>query len=134
MAASHSILNWETLTRTVEDIKDPNSFLRNLLFSNVETLWTETITWDKVTGGREMAGFVLKNGAALYVQGDGYGRHSVEAPNIRIKRAFEPSELLYGRAPGGVVFASATTIQSEVRKHIAKDLAKMERMIQNSEE
>lgn len=128
-------LKMQTLTAVVEDIKSPNTFLTRFLYGRTQTLETETVRIDTKSRGRYIAPFVRKNGEAIMVPGREASGYSVEAPNIRIKRPFTPSELLFNRQPGGVFLNPARgAVASAVQMHIADDLQDMTDMIANSEE
>lgn len=127
-------LKWSYLTALVNEIKGPNTLLSGF-FSNHVTLPTEDIEIDTVTGGREIAPFVRRDGAAIMVSGLGSTFATVKAPNIRIKRAFTPSPLLFGRQPATTIFqSSGSAVMSAVQAHIARDMTKMNNMIANAEE
>lgn len=134
MVTTIDLLKWSSLTAAVNEIKSPNSFLRNFVFNNVRTLPTETVELSQFIGGRKMAPFVLKNGEGIMVQGTSEKFATVETPNIRVKMPFTPTELLYNRRPGTVIFAGGGTILGALQEHIARDLAFMEDQIVNSEE
>ena len=128
-------LKWATLTATVNEMKSPNRFLQRLLFPNRVTLPTEDIEIGKLTKGREIAPFVRKNGEGIMVAGHGESFETVSAANIRIKRPFTPSELLYGRRPGTVIFSPGARSQmNAIRQHIARDMQVMADYITNAEE
>ena len=127
-------LKWSYLTALVNEIKGPNTLLGGF-FGNHVALPTEDIEIDTVTGGREIAPFVRRDGAAVMVSGLGSTFATVKAPNIRIKRAFTPTPLLFGRQPATTIFqSSASGIMSAVQAHIARDMTKMNNMIANAEE
>lgn len=128
-------LKWATLTATVNEMKSPNRFLQRLLFPTVQTLPTEDIEIGKLYKGREIAPFVRKNGEGVMVAGHTEGYETISAPNIRIKRPFTPSELLFGRRPGTVIFSPGAGMQmSAIRQHIARDMQVMADYISNAEE
>jgi hypothetical protein len=128
-------LKWATLTATVNEMKSPNRFLTRLLFPNSRTLSTEDIEIGVISKGREIAPFVRKNGEGIMVAGHDESYRTVTAPNIRIKRPFTPSELLYGRRPGTVIFSPGASYQmSAIRQHIARDMQVMADYITNAEE
>ena len=128
-------LKWKTLTAAVNEIKSPNQFLKDLLFGRVSTQPTENIEWSVLNKARQVAPFVRKNGSALLVSGYTTTNNSVEAPNIRIKIPFTPSDLLFGRRPATVIFNLGASGQSAaLRRHIATDLEVMENLVVNSEE
>ena len=128
-------LKMQTMTAVVEDIKSPNTFLTRFLYSRRRPVETETIRIDTRSRGRIIAPFVRVNGEGIMVPGREASGYSVTAPNIRIKRPFTPSELLYNRQPGGVFFnPAAGAVGSAVQRHIAEDLQDMTDMIANAEE
>jgi hypothetical protein len=128
-------LKWATLTATVNEMKSPNRFLQRLLFPDQRTLPTEDIEIGVISKGREIAPFVRKNGEGIMVAGHDESYRTVTAPNIRIKRPFTPSELLYGRRPGTVIFSPGASYQmSAIRQHIARDMQVMADYITNAEE
>lgn len=127
-------LRWSSLTPAINEMKSPNQFLKRLLFGNHVTLSTEDIELSVLNKGREIAPFVRKNGEALLVDGHTETFQTVQAPNIRIKRPFTPSELLYNRRPGTVIFPTTGEQISAVQQHIARDMQVMADLITNSEE
>ena len=131
---SMDILQWFSLTAMINEIKGPQFFLKNLLFGREQTFNTEVLEIDYLVGGKVMAPFVRKNGEALIVGGLGSTKATVEAPNIRIKRPFTPSELLFDRKPSTVVFPTAGEQMSALEAHVARDMAYMESQIVNAEE
>jgi len=132
--ASIDELKWQTMTAAINKIKGPQRFLRDLLFGRKETLDTETIEMSYLTGARDAAPFVKKNGEALLVEGLGEEFAVVEAPNIRIKRPFTPSSLLYNRQPGTVIFASSGSKRRAIQQKIARELQRLKDLITNREE
>ncbi|MFG0317081.1 MAG: major capsid protein [Planctomycetota bacterium JB042] len=134
MAPTIPELTWQSLTATVNEIKSPNQFLRRLLFGQTVNLETETIEVGILTGDREMAPFVKKNGQAIMVEGLGEKFHAIEAPNIRIKRPFTPSSAFFTRRPGTSVFPTGQEQSSAIQQHIARDMARMSDLATNAEE
>lgn len=128
-------LKWASLTATVNEIKSPNQFLKRLLWSNEEPKSTEDIEIGLISKGREIAPFVKKNGEGIMVAGYDETFQTVQPTNIRIKRPFTPSDLLYGRRPGTVIFSPGASMQmSAIRRHIATDMKVMADYITNAEE
>jgi len=132
--ATANELTWASLSATVNEIKSPNSFVLRLLYGRKETKATESIELSTLTGGREMAPFVKKNGEAVMVGGLGETFANVEPPNIRIKRPMTPSEVLFKRRPGTVIFPSGDEQVSAIQAHIARDAQHMADLITNAEE
>jgi len=125
-------LNWQSLTETINDIKSPNTFLQQLLFRASNTHPTESLEIGKWLGARKMVPFVKKGAEAFPIDGVTTSFRSVEAPNIRVKIAFNPSPLLFGRTPGSRVFLRGGESQvSEVQRHIALDMQYMADQITN---
>lgn len=134
MALPSIPLTWMAQTALVNRIKPPARFLTNLLGIPDETLPVETVVIATVTGERDTAPFVRVGGEAVMVGGLGGAEYVVQAPNIRLKRPFTPSQLLFGRQPGTVVFPTGDQVVSAVEAHIARDLKYMNNMIDNTEE
>jgi hypothetical protein len=126
-------LKWMSLTTAINEMKSPNTFIKNLLFSDHQTQPLEDIQVDTIDKAREVAPLVRKNGEAIFVGGYTSSSYVISPPNIRIKRAFSPSELLFGRRPGTVVY-NPTNQMSAARQHIARDMQVMADMITNAEE
>lgn len=127
-------LKWASLTAAINEIKSPNQFLKRFLWSRHRPVNTEDIELSILDKGREIAPFVRKNGEGIMVAGHSETFQTVTAPNIRIKRPFTPSELLYNRRPGTVVFPTRGQQQSAIDAHIARDLQIMSDYITNAEE
>lgn len=134
MATSIECLKWQSLTAAINEIKSPNSFIKNLLFGRHQTFPTESVEVGLLTGARDMAPFVRKDGEAILVGGLGESFRTVGFPSIRIKRPFTASELLFGRRPGTVIFPTKGQQLSAIEQHIARDLQHMADMIANAEE
>lgn len=134
MPTTSEMLEWTTLTGMINDIKTPNQFLKRLLYSTEQTLGTETIEISSVHKDRETAPFVARDGEAILVSGHTEKFQNVTAPNIRIKRPFTPSELLFNRRPGTAIMVNPEDQQTAIVDHIARDLRIMENMIVNTEE
>lgn len=133
--AAISELKWHYLTGLVNEMKSPNTFLQSILYNNKVPIGLEDIQIDVITRGRKMAPFVAPGAAGVMVEGYTSTFQSVRAPNIRIKRPFTPSELLFGRTPGTVVFMQGGDNQmSAVEQHIARDMQILGDDVTNTEE
>lgn len=125
-------LSWQSLTATINDIKSPQAFLKQLLFGRENTHPTEALEIGKWFAGRTMVPFVRKNAQAYPVAGVSKAFRMVEAPNIRVKTSFKPSPLLFGRTPGTKVFLADGENQiSAVQQHIQMDMQHMADQITN---
>jgi hypothetical protein len=134
MAQLPEILEWYTLTPMVNEIKTPQTWLRDTFFTNVRTLTTEQIVFSVLTGGREIAPFVSRNGQAVMAGGYSEQEYTVGAPNIRIKRPLESADLIFRRHAGDVVFADGETPAMQAEREIARQLSRLMDSIDNSEE
>jgi hypothetical protein len=122
------------LTAAVNEMRLNGNFLTRLLYSRVETLHTEDIELSVYSRGRKRAPFVKKNGEGVMVSGHNETFQMVQAPNIRIKRPFTPSELLFPRRAGMPVFTNPQEQAAAIQAHINRDLAGMESDIVGAEE
>ncbi len=127
-------MNTATLTGVLNKIKSPNGYLRRTLFSRTQEVHTENIETHTITGGRVIAPFVRRDSEAIFVPGYTASAAAVSPPNIRIKRPFTPSELMYGRMPGQVIYVDQRSHRQALLAHIARDMDIMEDMITNAEE
>lgn len=134
MATSIQVTKWSWLTGVVNEMKRPNSFLKDLLFADHESVSTEDIEMSLLSKGRETAPFVRKNGEAIQVSGHSETFQMVSAPNIRIKRPFSPSNLLFNRRAGTGIHINRQSQGRAIRQHVGRDLRVMEDMVTNSEE
>jgi len=100
----HPSLKWASLTGAINEMRVVTPFLRDLLYSRVQPLATEDVELSVYSSNREIAPFVRKNGEGIMTTGHSENFQTVQAPNIRIKRPFTPSDLLYTRRPGTSVF------------------------------
>lgn len=128
------LLKWSSLTKTVNEIKSPNQFVKKLLFSSHEPKETETIEIGVLDGDREIAPFVTKNGEAIMVSGIGERFQTVEAPNIRIKRPLPPNDALSNRRPGSIIFPGQGGIVSAAEQYVARQLGRLADLVTNAEE
>lgn len=132
--ATRTELRHTTMTAVVNEIKNPNSWLKNLLWSREVTMPTEVAELAIIDNAREIAPFVRRGAEAQLVAGHQRTIANLETPNIRLKRSFEASELVYGRQPGNVIFASGQSITSRARQYIAQELKLLDDRIVNTEE
>jgi len=132
---ANDLLTYTALSAIVNEIKSPNQFIKRKLFGDVQTLETNNVSIDTVSGDRAIAPFIRENGEALMVAGTSEEFDVIKTPNIRIKRPFTPSELLFNRRPGvSIMPGSAGTIRQAALTHIARDMTYMADMVVNAEE
>lgn len=127
-------LKWQTLTAAINEMKSPNQFLKKFLFPVHNTVNTEDIELSTLVKDRTMAPLVRKNGEAVLVLGHDESYATISPPNIRIKRPFTPSELLFGRRPGTTIYPQVGEQLSAIQQHIARDMQVMADMVTNTEE
>lgn len=134
MPTSADVLSWSTLTPTVNEMKAPNSFLKNAVFGRNVAVPTRNIELSFLRRGRKISPFVERNGAAIMTDGRTEEFVVVQPPHIRVKRPMTPSELLEKRRPGSVVFPGASGMQRAMREYMASELSMLMDDITNSEE
>lgn len=127
-------LKWQTLTAAVNEMKSPNQFLKKFLFPVHDAVNTEDIEMSTLIKDRTMAPLIRKNGEATVVLGHDESYSTISPPNIRIKRPFTPSELLFGRRPGTTIYPQVGEQLSAIQQHVARDLQVMADMVTNTEE
>lgn len=134
MPNSADVLSWSTLTPAVNEMKRPNSFLKNMVFSRDVTVPTRNIELSFLRRGRKIAPFVERNGEAIMTEGRNEEFRVISPPHIRVKRPMTPSELLDKRRPGSVIFPGAGGMASAMREYMASELAMLGDDILNAEE
>lgn len=134
MAQSIDVLEWAALTEAINRIKSPADYLKQTLFGNHDPKESENIELSVLYGGRDCAPFVKVNGSAALVGGTSEKFQIIKAPNIRIKRPMQASEVLYARRAGTPIHVQGGTVQSAIEAKVARDTARLADMITNSEE
>lgn len=127
-------LEWATLTAAVNEIKSPNTFLKNLLYSRFEELATETIEVSTLSGAHVAAPFVKRDSKSIMVAGRTKSHTNITGPNIRISRPLKGDDLLFGRYPATTIFADAATISAAIDKKIADEMSVLADMVAETEE
>lgn len=129
-------LNYVSASGIVNEIDPSSSFLRNLIVpqSRDNLLATESVELAIVTDDKEMAPFVKVGSEPTKVEGIDYTYRTVTAPNIDIERPVTASELMFVRRPGAGVYPSRGEQNSAIRAHIARELERLVRLIENREE
>lgn len=128
------ILEWHSLTPMVNEMKSSRSFLRDMFFSDTETLTTENIVFPVLTGEREVAPFVSRNSEAIMAGGYGEKEYNVSAPNIRVKRPLEAADLIFRRHAGDVVFVDGGDVKAAAEREVARQLMRLNQLVDNAEE
>lgn len=136
MSSITNVNNWSYLTGLVNEIRSPNSAVRDMLFTDEQTLTTETVEITTLNKSREMAPFVRKNGEALMVGGYTSAVGVVSAPNIRLKKPYVPSDVFI-RRPGTMDVYSNNAggqIVQGFNEHILRELGIINGMVDATEE
>jgi len=134
MPTSADVLSWSSLTPAVNEVKSPNSFIKELLFSRAVTVPTRNIEVSLISRSRRIAPFVQRNGAALMTEGRNESFRVFQPAHIRVKRPMTPSELLTKRRAGSVIFPGADGISEAMRQYMADELSYLMLDIDESEE
>jgi hypothetical protein len=127
-------LEWRVLTELVNEIKGPQTFLQNLLFSNHRVLSTRYVEIPTIRGNRAMAGFTADDAEALMIEGLGTEAKLIGGISQRLKKAFTPTPLLFNRQHQDVIYLQGGDQRSMVMDHIARDSQRMVDMSVNSVE
>lgn len=134
MAPLPEILEWYSLMDMVNEFKSPNTFLKNLVFSNTRVLPTENIVYRIQRKGRNVAPFVEKGHESILSGGYTEEEVNFTAPNIRIRRPLEACNLLFQRHAGDVIFAEGGTQAEAAAREVALQLQALNDEVSNAEE
>lgn len=134
MADTRDVLGWASMTAMVNEVKTPHKFIRELLFSSEDTRPTETLEIGILVGDRVVAPFVRRGAEAVEVTPFQEKLYNVTAPNIRIKRHLEASELLFNRRVGHVIFVEEAEVLDGAQEHIARNSLRLAQMVEEAEE
>lgn len=129
---SSDLLSWESMTAAINEIKSPNSFVRNLLFSRDDPKETKTIELSYWRRGRMIAPFVKRGAAAIQIPGHTEEFVVVEPPHIRIKRPMEPTTLFNQRRPGTRIFVDADEQRRAIEDYMAREMLHLSNDIDES--
>lgn len=134
MAKSPECLTHTTMTRTVNTLKLPNSFLRDLLFSTRQTYPTKEVEWGVLSGNREMAKFSREGAQARFVDQLDEDRKLITFPMIREKKVLKANESMFQRHVGSAIFSPKRKMISAYEASVARELRDLSNRIFNREE
>jgi len=134
MAETRDVLSWASMTAMVNELKTPHRFIRDLLFSDNQPKATETLEIGILVGDRMVAPFVRRGAEAIEITPFQERFYNVTAPNIRIKRHLEASELLFVRRVGHVIHAEEGDIVDAASEHIARTSLRLVQVVDEAEE
>ena len=131
-----SYLRTAALSTTLDEMDSPLAFLSRLLLpqSRRSTVAHEDIEISKISGDRQVAGFVRRGGPARSLEGYSTRIDSVKAPHINVKRPINPWEVFGKRQPGMGLFPSEQEQARAYRQHVATEMGILEDSIVNTEE
>ncbi|MBQ9269673.1 MAG: major capsid protein [Oscillospiraceae bacterium] len=121
-----------TLRGVIERMPRANTFLRDTFFNDVQTFPTETVEFDIVKGGRELAPFVHPKLDAPVLANEGFQTKEYKAPLVS-ESTITTAEDLMTREAGEHIYSGRTPASRAVGK-IARDLQRMNEAITRREE
>lgn len=121
-----------TLQGVIERMPKAKTFLRDTFFRDVQTFPTESVEFDIVKGGREMAPFVHPKLDAPVLENQGYTTKSYKAPLVS-ESTITTAENLMKREAGEHIYSGRTPAARAVGK-IARDIQRMNEAITRREE
>ncbi len=123
----------ETLTATINEIKQPSNFLFDLVFSRRENLTTEKAEIGVWSGGRVCAPFVKKNGEARLVTGRSNDFQTIDTPHCRIKMPITPGNVVFARQPGSDIFSPADQARGTAEYYMIQQQAMLDQIAESEE-
>ena len=121
-----------TLRGVVERMPKGKTFLRDTFFTDVQTFLTETVEFDMVKGGRELAPFVHPKIGARVRSNQGFSTKVYKAPLVS-EAMLTTGEDLNIRQPGESLYSGMSPAERAITKK-ARDLATMNASITRREE
>lgn len=134
MPRSADVLSWSTLTASINEMKAPQSFLKNRVFRRDVMVPTRDIELSVLRRGRRVAPFVKRNGAALMTVGGTEEFKNVRPAHIRIKRPITSGELVEKRRAGSSIFPGQDGVQAAIREFMAREQGMLLDDVTNAEE
>lgn len=121
-----------TLRGVVARMPRAKTFIRDLLFTDVQTFPTEKVEFDMVKGGRELAPFVHPRLGAEVLANQGYQTKEYTAPLVSPSTVTTAEDLMK-RAAGEHIYSGKSPASRAVAK-IANDMQRMDETITRREE
>lgn len=130
---THNLPGPAVLSGIVDNTLPTANFLTSLIFGGrEETLFTESVEWTILEGGRKLAPFVSVNSEAVTVQRRSITRANVSTPNIRMKMPMDAFSHTVRRGAGMPSHVTSSgQIQAEYEAAIAADAKEMRDRIDN---
>lgn len=121
-----------TLRGIIERVPETRTFLRDTFFTDVQTFVTESVEFDMVKGGREIAPFVHPKLDAPVLENKGFKTKEYKAPLV-FESTVTTADDLMTRAPGEHIY-SGRTAEDRAGEKIARDIQRMNEAITRREE
>ena len=121
-----------TLAGVVERLPRRRTFLRDTFFRSTETFPTETVEFDIVKGGREIAPFVHPKLGAPVIANQGFATKEYKPPLV-MESTVTTAEDLMTRQPGEHIYSGRTPAARALQK-LSRDMRQLEEMITRREE
>lgn len=122
-----SIYEPRTMGRVISRLPERKTFLRDLLFKNVETVTTEKIDVDLKKGNRAVAAFVQRKEGGKIVPNSGYETKTYTPPMVSPKKITTIDDLL-SRSAGENIYSGKTPEVRAVEK-MASDFTELSAQI-----
>ncbi|WP_297525133.1 major capsid protein [Sulfurovum sp.] len=122
-----------TMIRALNQENVANTFLLDLLFTNVEVSDTKYVDIDIVKGDERLAPFVAPIVEGELVEDQGYKTNTYEPPYIKPKFMTSAAQLLNERNPGTSIYGGESPAQRAALK-LTKEIQDGEKMIRRREE
>ena len=115
-------LTIQAQTASINKMRPSLDYLQTTIFGAHRTHKAEIIEVGYFSRGRKMAPMVRKGAKAIPIEGHTTSFANVEAPNIKISRAFSAETLAFIRQPGMSVFPTDAEMASGLEQSVAIDL------------
>lgn len=118
------------LTRQLEELKPPQTFILSRFFTETETFDTEAVDVDIVTQRRHLAPYVSPDHEGKLLERRGFTTRTYKPPYVKPKVQYKPGDLKK-REPGQTI---NSTNNVSLAARIARDLMFMQETIERREE
>jgi len=130
---SVDMFDTRTMTRALEQMKPARTFLRDTIFSDVETHVSRYVDIDIQKGNRRIAAYVSPKLQGKTVRREGFETETYEAPYTKEKMITTATEL-QTRPMGMDMYSGAMTPSEMAQRQLGKDLRELDERITRLEE
>lgn len=127
------IFSTRTMLRALEQLKPAKTWLRDTIFSDVETHLTQYVDIDITKGSRTVAAYVNPLHEGKVVDREGFGTKSYKAPYTKEKMVTTAQAFL-NRQAGDTIYSGADSPATRAQQQVGKDLQKLNDRIDRLEE